>query len=702
MEVLEEKEVEQTAEDLNSLNISDSLQDSETKVSGEEDSVSNDVPGFDWSSIDTSLLPSSYKTNSRQEKNLLLIADHFSQQYTHVCPDRKPLFLHPVNECGVEKFVSTTLRPTLLPYPELYHWSGCASFVSNYLTMEPLKCPITLPSSLFSPTTILKYQRGNCFDFTVLLCSLLIGAGYDAYCVHGYATREICTLDQTQDLCPLLRKPQEVVMKKSSKYRVKILAEPQSKFELQQKAKKKEEAEDVQKKEEEEEVVTELQEKPKRDPLHGLRVHAWVLVLSGKRKVPETFFINPFTGNSHNTTDECFLGIESIWNHRNYWVNMQDCRKGCKDLSFDLSDAFCWEIMLPEINKLLIESSKRDMDDVKKNEERYISFEMPLSWVARIHVSYRQFENQYSQGKKVILYKQAKLEKWAPYVNGDGLVERLTVYGDLGCTEVVTVTEWFKHREDMLDMRETNKQTQLTTDYFKPGHPLLLKAHTYTSLEPETGHTMEFYHKARADDLRKRVESATEMTEYFVGRDDFLHIRHVEFGERENRTDIAGTRPDVHLRPIVQIKECFHRNPEKPADEDVEERIFMVEDDNIQLTYHLEDHDTIASKVAFFRAIQRDRKGDEIFLTRDTCVKYQPWSSEKHKNVLHLYKLLWELRKEQKELKNQVRESEAEVLNVLKVREDEEANIKLTVSMYNAAKREQQHEALVGSCQHSF
>lgn len=39
---------------------------------------------------------------------------------------------------------------------------------------------------------------------------MLIGAGYDAYCVHGYATREICTLDETLELCPLLRKPQEV------------------------------------------------------------------------------------------------------------------------------------------------------------------------------------------------------------------------------------------------------------------------------------------------------------------------------------------------------------------------------------------------------------------------------------------------------------------------------------------------------------
>lgn len=35
------------------------------------------------------------------------------------------------------------MRPTLLPYTELYHWDGCASFVSDYLTMEPLKCPLT-------------------------------------------------------------------------------------------------------------------------------------------------------------------------------------------------------------------------------------------------------------------------------------------------------------------------------------------------------------------------------------------------------------------------------------------------------------------------------------------------------------------------------------------------------------------------------
>ena len=76
-------------------------------------------------------------------------------------------------------------------------------------------------------------------------------------------------------------------------------------------------------------------EKPPPDPLFGLRIHAWVLVLSGKREVPESFFIEPFTGLSHSVESPNYLGIESVWNHVNYWVNMQDCSEGVKvSLSF--------------------------------------------------------------------------------------------------------------------------------------------------------------------------------------------------------------------------------------------------------------------------------------------------------------------------------------------------------------------------------
>jgi transglutaminase-like putative cysteine protease len=42
-----------------------------------------------------------------------------------------------------------------------------------------------------SPSSTILWQKGDCFDLSILLVSLLIGVGYDAYCVVGTAPREI-------------------------------------------------------------------------------------------------------------------------------------------------------------------------------------------------------------------------------------------------------------------------------------------------------------------------------------------------------------------------------------------------------------------------------------------------------------------------------------------------------------------------------
>uniref|UniRef100_A0A8C8RNP4 Dynein regulatory complex subunit 7 n=1 Tax=Pelusios castaneus TaxID=367368 RepID=A0A8C8RNP4_9SAUR len=694
MEVLRE-DGEEEEEEKKAFVMSDELEDLEEKLSKIQVHIPNVVPEFDWSSIDTSQLPASYKMNSAKEQMLLQLADNFHRQYAHLCPDREPLFLHPLNECGVEKFVSTTVRPTLQPYPELYNWDGCAQFVSDYLTMEPLPSPITPPSCLPSPTTTLKYQQGNCFGFSVVLCSLLIGAGYDAYCVNGYATREICMMDETREVCPLLKKSKEVLKKpvkeKVKKYAVKPPRDLRSKFELQQAAKKEAEieaAEEKKQKEEEDKLME--SEKPKPDPLYGLRVHAWVLILSGKREVPESFFIDPFTANSYSTTDDCFLGIESVWNHKNYWVNMQDCWNGCKELTFDLGDPVRWEFMLLGTDKPLLLASQ----DSDKEEEK--GFDMPASWVEPIHISRKEFETRCPQGKKVIQYKKAKLEKWAPYLNSNGLVKRLTHYEDLECTRVLEVKEWFKNREDMMSMRQVNKKTEVTTEYFSPGHVQGLKAHIYKTMESETERTMEFYSETRVDGLQKRVENAQEMMEYFEGRSDFLHYRHTTFGKRTKKAQTL-VNSELNARPIVQIKEQFHRNPEKPADEDVAERIFMILEERIMLTYHCKDDYITASKKEFIKQKDVDNKGNKIIMTSDMCISYQVGSSEKNKKLLHLYEMMLKLMEAEKQSKHQVWESKTEVLEILKIREEEAAASKLTVSMYDTERNEkskQQRETM--------
>lgn len=168
---------------------------------------------------------------------------------------------------------------------------------------------------------------------STLLTCLLIGAGYDAYVVSGYATREVCTMDLSRRVCPLMikseEKKEEQKKKEMGKYIVKPPKDLTSKYEHNQelKAKKKKEEAELKRRLDHEKYLAEL-EKPPVDPLYGMRVHSWVLVLSGKREVPETFFIEPTTGAAVSTKDDEYLGIESVWNHRNYWVNMQSCIDG--------------------------------------------------------------------------------------------------------------------------------------------------------------------------------------------------------------------------------------------------------------------------------------------------------------------------------------------------------------------------------------
>lgn len=77
-----------------------------------------------------------------------------------------------------------------------------------------------------------------------VLCSLLLGAGFDAYVVAGYAPLAITTSDQTGAPCPLLepevvKKPQKMaavgsskhpVQPKEAKYKIKSDDKPESTF----------------------------------------------------------------------------------------------------------------------------------------------------------------------------------------------------------------------------------------------------------------------------------------------------------------------------------------------------------------------------------------------------------------------------------------------------------------------------------------
>lgn len=100
------------------------------------------------------------------------------------------------------------------------------------------------------------YQHGNSFDMSILLVSLLRGAGYNAYCVSGYATKKLTTMDDTRLIADpvlilehykitkndidfeILRNQKKEVLATNKKYKVKENKELASQFLKKQQEKK--------------------------------------------------------------------------------------------------------------------------------------------------------------------------------------------------------------------------------------------------------------------------------------------------------------------------------------------------------------------------------------------------------------------------------------------------------------------------------
>ncbi|XP_075692909.1 dynein regulatory complex subunit 7, partial [Rhinoderma darwinii] len=433
------------------------------------------------------------------------------------------------------------------------------------------------------------------------------------------------------------------------------------------------------------------------DPLFGLRVHCWVLVLAGKREVPDNFFIDALTGNAYETKDQHFLGIESLWNHENYWINMQDCRNACKDMTFDLGDPVCWEFMLLSTLKrvLLVPDMNEDEDEEEEEEvgdQERVMLPVPVSWVLPIVVTPKEFETRCPQGRKLLQYKKAKLEKWAPYLQKDGQESRLTLYQDTECSQELKVQDWFQNRKDKLDMKQQERRSGATTEHFSPGRMDALKVHTFRSLAPETERTMLFYSEARLDGLQRREEQPKEMVETFQGRQDCLYYRHTLYGKRPKKVSIAGGPTEANPRPILRITEHFYRNTEKAANEDVAERIFLITEDRIHVRCHRQSDHITTSTWEFLKPPTLGEKGAHVVLSPETCISYQVEPLERFNKQLYVYETLVHLQQGEQCAQEAVRKSEAEVLGILSRRAQEEADPQLTISIYDTERNEKSKE----------
>ena len=85
------------------------------------------------------------------------------------------------------------------------------------------------------------------------------------------------------------------------------------------------------------------------------------------------------------------------------------------------------------------------------------------------------YENRFPNGSKTVLYKKTKLEKFAPHVQEDGLVTRITTYADYDWTVPEYVYEYYSNRVDCLLEVRRNLRENSVVEVFQQGRDDRLK-----------------------------------------------------------------------------------------------------------------------------------------------------------------------------------------------------------------------------------
>lgn len=126
---------------------SENVKSDENALEVEKDTGRISLAFIDGDPNENSEYPLTYYSFSAKERLLLIFTENFRRQFIYDFPNRKPIVLAIPNECEIQKFVSTTIRPSVFLYPELIDdWQGIAQFVADFIIYEPLDDPIQLVS----------------------------------------------------------------------------------------------------------------------------------------------------------------------------------------------------------------------------------------------------------------------------------------------------------------------------------------------------------------------------------------------------------------------------------------------------------------------------------------------------------------------------------------------------------------------------
>lgn len=473
-------------------------------------------------------IPNSYKDNTLKEELVLEHLIQYRKEFAAAVDAKRKLFLYPKNETGKYKFICTTIRPTKVPYPELYEYDKCAKFISDFIEYEELSPPNEFPEYLPAPDNTLLWQIGDCFDISIVLCSLLIGVGYNAYVVYGTAPRFITTKDESNLDCidlvddiKIIEPDLNEINEENAAQIVEYTKKAFSQFEIDDKVEKEEKEKNNWIKEN---VIDDDQPELERfDPWNHKRLHCWVLIKKNKR-LNENVYVEPATGRIYPVDNPPFETVDAIFNHINFWINLQP-QKPAKEITLNFSDKGFWEYVM------LTSQESDDLEDIENEKTNDVIIEkgvvdMPPAWPNKLYISPYSYHNRVPLSTQTFYFSKTKIDKFAPYSQIDGKTAVIYKYLDYSRLRLNEVEIRYRNRADKLYKRIKYPYEHRIVDYYLPGQEFGWKVVD----EVEALHKTVYFYETNYDTglIYRHEIFGKKIIHKYKSRDDKVYERKVE------------------------------------------------------------------------------------------------------------------------------------------------------------------------------
>jgi hypothetical protein len=131
-----------------------------------------------------------------------------------------------------------------------------------------------------------------------------------------------------------------------------------------------------------------------------------------------------------------YFNIEAIFNHKNYYINMDPSRP-IDEINLDFVDDTTgeWEFVMinnddKKDNEDEAEADEDDDDGGENGNNEEEVLDMPPPWSPKLFINKEKYYDLCPKGEKTVFYKKCKVEFFSDCKQVDGLVKRVSIYED--------------------------------------------------------------------------------------------------------------------------------------------------------------------------------------------------------------------------------------------------------------------------------